>query len=57
VTLPKGNSSAHEHYASYYDDKTRAIVGRVYAKDVELFGYRFEGITAAPVASIDDIRA
>ncbi len=34
--------SRHEPYLDYYDETTRAIVGEVYAADIEAFGYRFD---------------
>lgn len=30
------------HYSSLYDSETECIVGNAYAKDIALFGYRFE---------------
>lgn len=43
TVLPVSNKSEHAHYSTYYDDETRRIVGRVYARDAEIFGYRFDG--------------
>jgi hypothetical protein len=40
--LPVVNRSERSDYAAYYDDETREIIGRVYATDIQLLGYRFQ---------------
>jgi chondroitin 4-sulfotransferase 11 len=37
------NSSEHSQYQDYYNSKTSKIVEAAYHKDIEYFGYRFEG--------------
>lgn len=36
------NASAHDHYSAYYTDKTRDLVGRLFRRDIEAFGYSFD---------------
>ncbi len=42
VELPHVNKSNRSHYSSYYDDESIALVGELFAKDIEHFGYTFE---------------
>lgn len=40
--LPRINATVHDHYSTYYDDESIAIVGSKYKLDVELYDYTFE---------------
>jgi len=42
ASLPKLNQSRHTHYSQWYNAKTRQLVEDRFAKDIALFGYRFE---------------
>jgi hypothetical protein len=39
--VPHVNRSKHGHYRDYYNDRTREHVARIFAMDVEEFGYEF----------------
>lgn len=41
--VPAANASRNRlHYSSYYTDETRRMIGTIYRKDIQLFGYTFE---------------
>lgn len=42
VRIPKKNPSTHAHYSTYYNDRTREIIRKLYKADIEAFGYEFE---------------
>ena len=42
ATLPHVNRSRHTHYATYYTERARREVERRFARDLEVFDYRFE---------------
>ena len=43
VSLPHLNQSQHRDYRSYYTPELRDRVGEFFKRDVELFGYTFDG--------------
>jgi hypothetical protein len=45
-TLGAQNRSPHDDYRDYYDERSRKIVGELYRRDIELFGYDFDGARA-----------
>ena len=40
--LHKENTTRHRHYQDYYDSGTRQLVGRHWAREIELFEYSFD---------------
>ena len=42
IQLSHNNKSNHKHYSEYYTEETKAIIGRVFKKDIKVFGYEFE---------------
>jgi chondroitin 4-sulfotransferase 11 len=50
VRLPMINESSHREFRYYYDDETREIVRRVYARDIEAFEYEFDDAGSSSAA-------
>lgn len=46
--LGRANRSRRSDYKDYYDQETREHVALVYAADISLLGYTFEGLCACP---------
>lgn len=44
LTLPNYNTSKHNHYSTYYSDKSKDLVYKYYKEEIELFKYDFEKI-------------
>lgn len=42
--LPHANISEHRDYRTYYTPETRELVARQFQRDIELFGYNFDGL-------------
>jgi hypothetical protein len=43
--LPRANTSSHRDYRTYYTPALRDLVANEFARDIELFGYTFDGLT------------
>lgn len=42
VALPNRKVNPHRHYSEYYDDESRRLVSRHWAREIELFDYKFD---------------
>jgi hypothetical protein len=45
--LPHANISQHRDYRTYYTPKTRELVAGQFKRDIELFGYNFDGLAVS----------
>ncbi|NEQ09195.1 MAG: sulfotransferase family protein [Moorea sp. SIO4E2] len=43
ASLPHLNKTIHRDYRSYYNEKTKKLVGEYCQEDIDLFGYTFDG--------------
>lgn len=41
ISLPHVNKTRYIDYRAYYTDETRELIGKVFKKDIQFFGYRF----------------
>jgi hypothetical protein len=44
VELPRANVSEHRDYRTYYTPETRGFVAKKFQRDIEMFGYNFDGL-------------
>ena len=44
AALPHANISEHRDYRSYYTPETREFVAKEFRRDIEMFGYDFDGL-------------
>jgi hypothetical protein len=44
--LPQANSSSHRNYKTHYTPATREAVAKHFQRDIDLFGYEFDGLPA-----------
>ena len=52
--LPESNTTEHEHYSRYYTRKIRKLIAEFFAKDIEAFGYRFDGMASRCFRTVQD---
>jgi hypothetical protein len=43
-SIPHENRSVRGHYSSFYTPETKMIVEERFKRDIEYFGYEFEGV-------------
>jgi Sulfotransferase family len=48
--LPHANVSEHRDYRTYYSPETRDFVAKQFRRDIEMFGYDFDGLVQQPNA-------
>lgn len=54
---PPKTHGPRKDYRSFYTDETRDLVACAYAKDIELFGYTFEGVGAGLNQGLPAVRS
>jgi len=45
--LPHANVAEHRDYRTYYTPETREFVAQKCRRDIEMFGYEFDGLRKA----------
>jgi hypothetical protein len=54
AVLERSNESTHQDYRSYYDDTLIGLVTDLYRRDLDLFGYTFDGYAADALLPVHD---